>query len=126
MPNDFQSWWEDNWIKLNGRSVKSKALFVWNAAQVGKTKAMQDVLAERQRQIEVKGRTPELDDKYQGHELPCAAVCYALPHAPGMKRFWPWGDPYYPVSKSPEMNRTNLVKATALLLAEIERLDRIK
>lgn len=119
----FLAWWNTNWAKLSGRSAQSKSAIIWEAAaQVGKTQALKDVEAERKRQIEVLGRTHEADDQYQMHELPRAAMGYAVPYA--ARDSWPWDPAYYPVSKSPEMQRRNLVKAAALLLAEIERLDR--
>lgn len=123
MPNEFKAWWDDHWMKLNGRSAETKALMIWNAAQVGKTKAMQDILAERQRQIEVYS-TPEQDDRYQQAELASAAAVYLMPSS---WPHWPWKE--HPLPKQPESNlsyRRNLIKAAALLVAEIERLDRIK
>lgn len=122
----FLAWWNTHWANLSGRSAQSKSIMIWEAAtQAGKTQALKDVEAERKRQIEVLGRTHEADDKYQLHELPRAAACYASPYAPvNMSTAWPWDPEYYPVAKSEEMMRRNLVKAAALLLAEIERLDR--
>lgn len=85
-----------------------------------------DVIAERRRQIEVKGRTPEHDDGHTGGELAAAAACYVMAaylgsddgFSPGL---WPWADEWRKPSKSP---RRDLVKAGALIIAEIERLDR--
>lgn len=88
------------------------------------TQAAQSVLAERRRQVEVEGWTPEHDDRHNSHELAEAAACYSL--AGVGKQFehfqmmWPW-EPYW--FKGGDQRRM-LVKAGALLLAEIERLDR--
>lgn len=121
----FLAWWNTHWANLSGRSAQSKSIMIWEAAtQAGKTQALKDVEAERKRQIEVLGRTPEADDKYQLSELPRAAACYASPYSNGMIDNWPWGLDHYPVVKKPETHRRNLVKAAALLLAEIERIDR--
>ncbi|HGA5556016.1 TPA: hypothetical protein ACISZV_003214 [Salmonella enterica subsp. enterica serovar Birkenhead] len=82
--------------------------------------AAADVLAERHRQITVKGWTPEHDDTYIGCELAAAAISYIEPME--AENYWPAD--WYDDSFRPSDYRRNLVKATALLLAEIERLDR--
>ncbi|MEK2608470.1 hypothetical protein WLF18_05055 [Pseudomonas shirazensis] len=93
--------------------------------------AARDVLAERARQIEAESYTPERDDQYTSGQLADAASTYAwwarswnLPyaectHAPTM---WPWA----PETWKPQPQRQMLIKAGALILAEIERLDRQK
>lgn len=85
------------------------------------TGALRDVIAERQRQISVKGWTPEHDDTYIGCELAAAAISYIEPVE--AENYWPadWHDDSF----RPSDYRRNLVKATALLVAELERLDRI-
>ena len=85
------------------------------------TKAAHDVLAERRRQVEVEGRMPERDDKYGNEELGHAAACYVLYGDPDCQPdLWPWPRHWW----KPRDHRTNLVRAGALVLAEIERLDR--
>lgn len=95
------------------------------------TKALQDVIAERQRQIEAEGWTPEHDDEHSRGELAQAAACYAMASSklirnePGSSDYstpneWPW----HPNWWKPSSPRRNLVKAGALILAEIERIDR--
>jgi hypothetical protein len=99
------------------------------------TAASRDVLAERQRQIGVEGWTPEHDDEHDGGEMAQAAACYAMGKAElrsthrlssqpnpatGIHRLWPWDIDWW----RPSDRRRNLVKAGALILAEIERLDR--
>lgn len=83
--------------------------------------AAADVLAERHRQIAVKGWTPEHDDTYIGFELAAAAISYIEPME--AENYWPadWHDGSF----RPSDYRRNLVKATALLLAELERVDRL-
>ncbi|WP_457425607.1 hypothetical protein [Roseateles sp. P5_E7] len=99
--------------------------------------AARDVLAERQRQIEVEGWTPAHDDEHHKGSLALAAACYAcnaatwaqrdpsIPpadyakySAPGFR--WPWAKRWW----KPKSQRSDLIRAAALLLAEIERLDR--
>jgi hypothetical protein len=85
---------------------------------------VRDVLDERRRQIEAEGWTPEHDDEHTGGEIAAAAVCYAFtavksPHHIN-NLIWPWPSYWW----KPTDKRRNLVKAGALILAEIERLDR--
>lgn len=87
--------------------------------------AIRDVIAERQRQISEEGWTPRNDDAYQTGDLADAAACYAMTN-PVMSRDrkapvdWPWAASWW----KPTNRRRDLVKAGALILAEIERLDR--
>lgn len=85
------------------------------------SRAARDVLTERCRQVEVEGWTPEHDDQYTRMELPRAACCYALVNTLPVPTKWPWAAEWW---KPSEDHRRNLVKAAALLIAEIERLDR--
>ncbi|EPS9370119.1 hypothetical protein [Klebsiella pneumoniae] len=89
------------------------------------TAAAADVLAERKRQVTTEGWTPGHDDEYEHGELADAAGCYALSSelfdcAGEPPRPWPWPDEWW----KPTNRRRDLVKAGALILAEIERLDR--
>lgn len=98
------------------------------------SKAIDDILAERRRQVEAEGWHPPHDDAHRMGELAGAAACYAmhdlsftiqnikLGHAVAMmvKDLWPWAASWW----KPTDRRRNLIKATALLIAEIERIDR--
>ncbi|MDH1019407.1 hypothetical protein N5C90_32250, partial [Pseudomonas aeruginosa] len=81
-----------------------------------------DVQAERRRQITAEGWTPEHDDLYCAAELPRAAAAYILnganDEAPAI---WPFSAKWW----KPSTARRDMVKACALGLAEIERLDRV-
>ncbi len=97
--------------------------------------AAADVLAERQRQVTAEGWSSKHDDQYKNTELAFAASCYAFHAAaaswdleddgipydshPVPKR-WPWDPSWW----KPTDARRDLVKAGALILAEIERIDR--
>lgn len=100
--------------------------------------AAADVLAERHRQIAIKGWTLAHDDEQNQYgDLVIAASCYARhaysrgwvynPESP--ERYqdaeipddWPWDDTWW----KPTDPRRDLVKAAALLLADIERRDRL-
>lgn len=97
------------------------------------TIAAADVLAERRRQVERLDRLPEYDDESKGGEIAAYAAYYAMPKA---AREWPatetgygdtFGEAIVPADWSrpkPCDRRRELVKAGALILAEIERLDR--
>ncbi|EHF8231255.1 hypothetical protein B7O37_000660 [Enterobacter roggenkampii] len=85
--------------------------------------AVQSVISERQRQQSVEGWTPEHDDEHTEGEMAEAAACYAMFannqgfSVPGL---WPWAREWWKQSDQ----RRDLVKAGALILAEIERIDR--
>ncbi len=88
-----------------------------------------DVQAERRRQIEAEGWTPEHDDEHSHGQMARAAACYALAgsSAPNdgtaallVSLAWPWDEQWW----KPSTARRDMVKACALALAEIERLDR--
>lgn len=94
------------------------------------TQAARDVLAERRRQIEAEGWTPAHDDAHEDGELASAAAAYAVYRSMMdpivlmgddiIAQLWPWDFSWW----KPNNPRRDLVKAAALILAEIERLDR--
>jgi hypothetical protein len=102
------------------------------AAEAGEAVALsdaaRDVLAERQRQVGGEGWTPEHDDEHDRYELARAAAAYSLIAASdngvlgfeSARRAWPWESAGF----KPKDRRSNLVRAGALAIAEIERLDR--
>jgi len=96
--------------------------------------ALKDIAAERQRQIEGEGWTSEHDDKHRSGQLATAAAVYALTGSsagraswdrgqePSLtEQIWPWDWSWF---KPTGNARRDLVKAGALIVAEIERLDR--
>jgi hypothetical protein len=96
-----------------------------------------DVIAERQRQIDAEGWTPEHDDTHERGEMARAAAAYAIHGTLDGYRvifgdmLWPWAKEWWKPApiKTGEVKagkRRNLVKAGALILAEIERLDRFE
>lgn len=95
--------------------------------------ASRDVLAERRRQVEAEGWTLEHDDAHSSGEMARAAAAYTFgvselggavrcgKHSlPWRTKIWPWDRKWW----KPSSRRHNLVKAAALLIAEIERIDR--
>lgn len=96
------------------------------------TRALEDVIAERERQQWQEGWTREHDDQHSHGELAHAAGCYA--HAAGEQAdgtmpqptdglipfLWPFHWRWW----KPRDQRRNLVRAAALLLAAIEQFDR--
>lgn len=80
--------------------------------------ALDDVTAERQRQQQAEGWTPEHDDTHDRGEMATAARCYLA----GDSTWWPWSLAWW----KPKDRRRDLVRAGALAMAEIERLRRAK
>ncbi|MFF6541670.1 hypothetical protein ACET5F_08150 [Pseudomonas aeruginosa] len=113
-------------------TLRKGPLYGAPVAQAGQVpQAWLDVQAERRRQITAEGWTPEHDDEHADGQMAQAAGCYAL-HAGGIGTDWPDGRqngaalfwPWDKDSWKPTTPRRGLVKACALALAEIERLDR--
>ena len=94
--------------------------------------SLADVVAERERQIKQEGFDSEHDDSGTIFPFCRAAAAYAL-SASGCWRgsgvgnqmplpiYWPWDRSWW----KPTTPRRDLVKAAALIIAEIDRLDRI-
>jgi len=80
------------------------------------------IATERTRQIEREGWTPEHDAEHVDGELVSAAISYAIhPSRNSPPITWPWDDEWW--KPSPSRVR-DLVKAGALIAAEIDRLIR--
>lgn len=122
-PESFQVNWPEK-IDIDEELEKEKQSIAELESRTA-TAAADDVLAERKRQVTAEGWTPGHDDEYEHGELADAAGCYALSSElfdcagePPIQ--WPWPDEWW----KPTNRRRDLVKAGALILAEIERLDR--
>lgn len=94
----------------------------------GTSIAIADIRAERARQMHGEGWTPEHDAGHKNGELAAAAAAYAFSAATADRHysadpigFWPWDARWW----KPTTPRRDLVKAAALIVAEIERLDRL-
>lgn len=88
------------------------------------SKAFDDVRKERQRQVYGERWTKDHDDGHMDGTLSNAGSCYAI-RAFQNKDFtppvdWPWDSRWW----KPKDTRRDLVRAAALIVAEIERLDR--
>jgi hypothetical protein len=88
------------------------------------------IVNERQRQIYIEGWTPEHDAEHFEQELARAAACYAKPHAYrgagggnsiAAPLDWPWEAHWW--KPTPGDRIRELVKAGALIAAEIDRLS---
>jgi len=125
------------WNRRAADSRANQAVVTEEMVEAALSAAASDVLAERARQIAVEGWTPEHDDSHDHGEMARAAMAYAYGapeyrrlggglRKPGslpsgfVWRIWPWAQEWW----KPSDDRRNLVKAGALILAEIERLDR--
>jgi hypothetical protein len=89
-----------------------------------------EVESERIRQIEQEGFDSAHDDKHKNYDLARAASCYAYEacrtdYQPetdtgNPPNAWPWAAKWW----KPKDRRRDLIRAAALCVAEIERLDR--
>ena len=100
-----------------------------SASSAAPSEGVRDVVAERQRQIYGEGFDEAHDEQWAHDELVEAAVCYCeaptllalgLPPAQGPGA-WPWDLKWW----KPKDRRRDLVRAAALIIAEIDRLDRV-
>ena len=87
------------------------------------------IAMERQRQIEKESFTVEHDDMHPDGDLEHAAACYIQANeytdpalAPLNGDLWPWEGKWWKPSSDPIRN---LVKAGALIAAEIDRIQRV-
>lgn len=95
-----------------------------------------EIRDERKRQVTDEGYDLAHDDRHDPGELVRAASVYTLfaslpetdrdfakrhgPHLFGTNMVWPWDRAYFKLSDP----RRDLIKAAALIVAEIERMDR--
>lgn len=120
--------------------LKESHFIAWQAAKAQAELegfAIKDVINERQRQINQEFYSTENDDEYKQNELLRAAVCYAenvvrrgwvfdsnigsdVYQEEEVPDLWPWGLDFW----KPKNPRRDLVRAAALIIAEIERIDR--
>lgn len=113
------------------------------------TRVIDEVRQERVRQMKAEGWTPEHDDEHDRGQMADAAACYLIADWPtteyvlrpvlrrtyarytddpdveigghkSVPRPWPWEALWW----KPKERRRNLIRAAALIIAEIERLDR--
>lgn len=117
----LEAWGDEPWGAEDGPDIERLLGEGYRSAD-DMTKAAHDVIDERLRQRRVEGWTPEHDDRHTNGELADAAALYAslqVRHLTGFE-VWPWAAEWW----KPTDRRRDLVKAGALILAEIERLDR--
>ena len=100
------------------------------------TKVIEEIAAERKRQIDVEKFDITHDDRENDSGgLACAAATYAANVAadlmleenilaPRIKAVVQWLWPWHPKWWKPKSPRRDLIRAAALIVAEIERLDR--
>lgn len=82
------------------------------------------IAEERLRQVKAEGFDPRHDDNYNHDELLRAAVGYITHDRPSMPpmpdSFWPWHLDWW----KPKDHKANLIRAGALIAAELDRLAR--
>lgn len=124
---------DDEGGKAGGRLLKYRCGTPEAAGFKGEPTGADLIAAERQRQIEKERWTPEHDDEHVHGEIASAASEYInaahnqyKPNTRTMtqvRRSWPWDAKWWKPAKDPIRN---LVKAGALIAAEIDRLKRLE
>lgn len=101
-------------------------------AQLGVGVGIGLIAAERQRQVEAEGFDPRHDDNYENDELVRAASSYLIAGRRDLDGTvmvsddeiadgcWPWDAEWF----KPSTPKANLIKAGALIAAELDRLVR--
>lgn len=125
----------DNSGLLPGGQAIGSTTRAADEGRVSVPSVIEEIAAERRRQVCVEDWTPEHDDEHDTGALAAAAACYALEAcAPAAendywrerrrtaaRELWPWDYEW----RKPKGSRRDLVRAAALIVAEIERLDRL-
>lgn len=134
---------DGRWVKGEGRTDDEALSQCLSATQpdTGKVEAggvereaVAAIAAERQRQVDVEGWSEGHDDEHDDYQMARAAGCYALSAGrdgsdngffdsvvdAAIHHSWPWDRSWW----KPKDRRSDLVRAGALIVAEIERLDR--
>lgn len=116
---------------LPARTAALLASHPVQGAGVGERDGVALIAEERRRQVEKEGWTAQHDDLHDGNEMAHAARCYisaatrrsryGIPHNSRAPMEWPWEDRFWKPSADPVRD---LVKAGALIAAEIDRLQR--
>lgn len=113
------------------QDAQDQAMTLKDVMEFAPSQALLDVIGERQRQQTVEGWTTAHDDEHDAGKLAGAGSAYALEasnrlsggHGISSPIAYGWPYEWYEWWK-PKDPRSNLVRAAALLLAEIERIDR--
>lgn len=83
--------------------------------------SINDIIAERQRHVDKEGWSSQHDDGLPDGELEQAAACYSIgTYVIGGQFVWPWSMAWW----KPGNRRRMLVKAGALIVAAIDKIDR--
>lgn len=121
----FNSGWGYWSFACGGQMLTSEDAAATCEGPPWKRQVIDEIATERRRQIVVEGYGPEHDDRHVDGDLARAAACYALhasrevPAEPHPRHFpldWEWKQ---------KGRRRDLVRAAALIAAEIDRLDRM-
>lgn len=144
-PNDAKLWGLWSHGKTANRDASFDIIAYTPKATPTPEAVINAISAERRRQIGSEGWTPEHDDAHADGSMALAAACYAMFASVGdvqrattdisgaltvggktlhgwsaFLEIWPWDRKWW----KPKSRRADLIRAGALIVAEIERLDR--
>ncbi len=126
------------WTELRCPRCNCDSFYSVKPGESEKPKTGSQLIAlERDRQMKIEGWTPKHDDTHKKHELAEAAICYVKhtkrvlnktaesDDSKSLYQEWPsdWDFSWWKPSNDPVRN---LVKAGALIAAEIDRIQRLK
>jgi len=118
----LEQWARDSWLRLADAAL---AVFRQQPNEAVQRDGASLIATERRRQIEAEGWTPEHDAEHHRDGLAIAAACYATPARlrdirGGYPYMWIWARRFW--KPTPDDRVRELVKAGALIAAEIDRL----
>jgi hypothetical protein len=133
--------WAENADPLLVEAIRDRVAVLPSRPAVIGVETIREIAAERRRQVEKEGWTLAHDDLHDKGEMAEAAACYAILAAQkadrtpyddragrvrwrrrnwAINRHWRWAWDWW----KPKTARQDLIRAGALIIAEIERLDR--
>lgn len=136
---DEITWCEDKQYDSDVEYVRADLLSQQVEAANAARPVVREIDAERQRQVSAEGWTTEHDDAHGDRSLAQASACYVahyvgrswlLEYEGGLLKYksenapFEWPDSWCTTWWKPKNPRRDLIRAAALLVAEIERIDR--
>ncbi|MFC7515049.1 hypothetical protein ACFQUU_08540 [Herbaspirillum sp. GCM10030257] len=128
------------WVLKFALALLRQSQPVHSDAKDAERPVIREIAAERERQVSAEGWSETHDDEHGDDSLLMAAICYAMPtelrqpvkpqhvvvgrvSTPYAVPIW-WPESWCATWWKPKDRRRDLIRSTALIVAEIERIDR--